>query len=66
MEIMMAEEKPIASSRTAGSVGPRSPVAVSLTAKEVFGILRRHILLIIFLTVMGLGAGGVICPEIYG
>jgi len=42
----------------AGPVGPRSPAAASLTAKEVFGILRRHILLIIFLTVLGLGAGG--------
>jgi succinoglycan biosynthesis transport protein ExoP len=58
MEIIMAEEKPIASSRIAGPVGPRSPAAASLTAKEVFGILRRHILLIIFLTVLGLGAGG--------
>jgi len=54
----MAEEKPIASSRMAGHVGPRSPAASSLTAKEVFGILRRHILLIIFLTALGLGAGG--------
>jgi len=54
----MAEEKPIASRRMAGPVGPRSPVAASLTAKEVFGILRRHILLIIFLTVLGFGAGG--------
>jgi len=54
----MAEEKPIASSRMSGPVGPRSPAASSLTAKEVFGILRRHILLIIFLTALGLGAGG--------
>lgn len=54
----MAEEKPIASSRAAGPVGPRSIAAASLTAKEVFGILRRHILLIIFLTMLGLGAGG--------
>ena len=54
----MAEEKPRASSRMSGPVGPRSPAAASLTAKEVFGILRRHILLIIFLTVLGLGAGG--------
>ena len=54
----MAEEKPIASSRMSGPVGPRSPAAASLTAKEVFGILRRHILLIIFLTALGLGAGG--------
>ena len=42
----------------AGPVGPRSPAAASMTAKEVFGILRRHILLIIFLTALGLGAGG--------
>lgn len=54
----MAEEKPVASSRMAGPVGPRSPAAASLTAKEVFGILRRHIFLIIFLTLLGLGAGG--------
>lgn len=54
----MAEEKPTASSRMAGPVGPRSYAAASMTAKEVFGILRRHILLIILLTVLGLGAGG--------
>ncbi len=54
----MAEEKPIASSRMSRPVGPRSSAPASLTAKEVFGILRRHILLIIFLTVLGLGAGG--------
>ena len=54
----MAEEKPIASRRMAGPVGPRSPAAASLTAKEVFGILRRHIFLIIFLTALGLGVGG--------
>lgn len=58
MEIIMAEEKPIASSPMAGPVGQRSPAAASLTAKEVFGILRRHILLIILLTVLGLGVGG--------
>ncbi len=58
MEITMAEEKPRASGRAAGPVGPRSPAAASLTAKEVFVILRRHILLIIFLTALGLGAGG--------
>jgi len=39
-------------------VGQRSPAAASMTAKEVFGILRRHIFLIIFLTALGLGAGG--------
>jgi succinoglycan biosynthesis transport protein ExoP len=55
---MMPEEKPTASGRMAGPAGSRSPAAASLTAKEVFAILRRHILLIIFLTALGLGAGG--------
>jgi succinoglycan biosynthesis transport protein ExoP len=54
----MAEEKPIASSGMSRPVGPRFPAAASLTAKEVFGILRRHILLIVFFTALGLGAGG--------
>jgi len=54
----MVEGKLTASSRTAGPVGQRFPAAASLTAKEVFGILRRHLLLIIFLTMLGLGAGG--------
>ena len=54
----MAEEKPRASSRMSRPVGQRPPAAASMTAKEVFGILRRHILLIIFLTALGLGAGG--------
>lgn len=54
----MAEEKPTASGRMSWPVGPRSPAAASLTAKEVIGILRRHIFLIIFLTLLGLGAGG--------
>jgi len=58
MEIIMAVEKPTASGRMAESAGSRSPAASSLTAKEVFGILRRHILLIIFLTLLGLAAGG--------
>ena len=54
----MTEERPTASGRMAWPAGPRSPAAASLTAKEVIGILRRHVLLIIFLTVLGLGAGG--------
>ncbi|MBN2594592.1 MAG: polysaccharide biosynthesis tyrosine autokinase [Sedimentisphaerales bacterium] len=54
----MAEEKPMASSMMSRPVGPRPPAAASLTAKEVFGILRRHILLIVFFTALGLGAGG--------
>ncbi|MHC4425494.1 MAG: polysaccharide biosynthesis tyrosine autokinase [Planctomycetota bacterium] len=51
----MAEQRPVTSNRVAG---PRPSAAASLTPKEVFGILRRHILLIILLTVLGCGAGG--------
>jgi capsular exopolysaccharide synthesis family protein len=58
MEIKMAEQRPVTSNRVAGPAGPRPPAAASLTPKEVFGILRRHILLIILLTVLGCGAGG--------
>jgi capsular exopolysaccharide synthesis family protein len=54
----MAEEKPKASSGMTRPAGPRPPAAAPLTAKEVFGILRRHIFLIIFLTLLGLVAGG--------
>jgi capsular exopolysaccharide synthesis family protein len=46
------------SGRLPVSAGSRHPASASLTPKEVFGILRRHILLIIFMTVLGLGAGG--------
>jgi len=38
--------------------GPMPPTAAVLTPKEVLAILRRHILLIIFLTALSLGAGG--------
>jgi len=54
----MAEERPVASNRMAGPAGPRPPASTSLTPKEVLGILRRHILMIILLTVLGFGAGG--------
>ena len=42
-------------------VGPRpaAPTAVVLTPKEVLGILRRHILLIVSMTVLGFLVGGV-------
>ncbi len=54
----MAEGKPIASNRIAGPVIPRHPATTSMTPKEAIGILRRHILLIIILTMLGLVAGG--------
>ena len=42
-------------------MGPRGPMppAVTLTPKEVFGILRRHILLTVSLTILGFIIGGV-------
>ncbi|MHC4622893.1 MAG: polysaccharide biosynthesis tyrosine autokinase [Planctomycetota bacterium] len=45
--------------RAARPVGPRpGAAAAALTPKEVFGILRRHILLIISLTILGFVIGG--------
>jgi polysaccharide biosynthesis transport protein len=58
MEIEMSEDRPVAANRMARPAGPRSQASASLTPKEVFGILRRHVLLICVLTVLGLAAGG--------
>lgn len=52
------EERPMAPNRMAGLIRPRSGAAASLTPKEVLGILRRHILLIIALTFLGFMTGG--------
>jgi len=57
----MVEEKPMVLNTRRGLAKPRPPVAVTLTPKEAFGILRRHILLIIILTVLGMAAGGGSC-----
>jgi len=54
----MVEEKPIASSRMIGPPGPRPPAHPALTSKEALGILRRHILLITALTILGFIIGG--------
>jgi len=52
----MAEQKEIIRKMA----GPRlAPAATTLTPRDVFLILRRHILLIISLTVVGLIMGGV-------
>ena len=46
--------------RMVGVAGTRPmPAIVALTPKEVFGILRRHILLIVSLTILGFMVGGV-------
>jgi capsular exopolysaccharide synthesis family protein len=54
----MAVEKPIASNKLAMPATLKHSAATSLTAKEILGILRRHILLIIIFMILGLVAGG--------
>ncbi len=51
----MVEERPMPISRVAG---PRPAPVPTMTPKEIISILRRHTLLIIALTVLGLVAGG--------
>ena len=58
----MVEDKQtqVPPNRMVRPVGPRPmPAAFTLTPKEVFGILRRHVFLIICLTISGFIAGGV-------
>jgi capsular exopolysaccharide synthesis family protein len=54
----MTEERPIASKRIPRPVGHQFQASASMTPKEAMGILRRHIFLIIFLTMLGVAAGG--------
>jgi succinoglycan biosynthesis transport protein ExoP len=62
----MTEERPIAGSPLSGNpsnritvpAGPRLSAPASMTPKEALGILRRHILLVIILTILGLMIGG--------
>jgi len=50
----MAEQKQTIVRRTAGPAEPRpAALAMTLTPKEVYGMLRRHVLLVISLTVLG-------------
>ena len=66
-EINMVEQKQTAVNRMVGPPaflrkqegGRPMPATVVLTPKEVFGILRRHILLIVSLTILGFVVGGV-------
>jgi succinoglycan biosynthesis transport protein ExoP len=53
----MVEEKPKTSNRLATHNALRPSAAASLTTKEVLGIFRRHILLIIICMVLGVAAG---------
>lgn len=53
----MVEKKPTVGYKTTRPAGPRPPAA-ALTAKEVSGILRRRVWLIVIVTAAGLAAGG--------
>ncbi len=53
----MAEQRRLAVNKMGGPPIPR-PAAVALTPKEVFGILRRHVLLIVSLAILGFITGG--------
>ena len=56
----MVEQRQTAVNRVGGVAGTRPmPATVALTPKEAFGILRRHILLMVSLTILGLIVGGV-------
>ena len=65
----MVEAKPTVGNKVARSAGARpQPVgAAAMTSKEVFAILRRHILLIVILTAAGfvLGGGGWVVAQRY-
>ncbi|RKY25404.1 MAG: hypothetical protein DRP79_06655, partial [Planctomycetota bacterium] len=56
----MADERTTAARRQAGQAMLR-PATAAMTPKEMLGVLRRHMLLIILLTIIGLLAGGATC-----
>jgi len=56
----MADERTMAARRQAGQAVLR-PATAAMTPKEAIGVLRRHMLLIILLTIIGLAAGGAAC-----
>ena len=53
----MTERRLIPSNRMAMPAGLKSPDSVSLTAREVMGIIRRHLFLIFIMTIFGFIAG---------
>jgi succinoglycan biosynthesis transport protein ExoP len=53
----MVERKPMTAKRVVGPDG-QGPSTVALTPKQVVAVLRRHLLLIIVVTVLGFVAGG--------
>lgn len=54
----MVKKRPTVAGRTLRPSGARTAAAAALTPKEVLGMLRRHLWLIIFMTILGGAAGG--------
>jgi capsular exopolysaccharide synthesis family protein len=54
----MVEQRRIPESRMTGPVGPGTAAVAALTPKEIVAILRRHVWLIIALTILGFIIGG--------
>jgi len=55
----MEEQRQLPANRITAPAGARViPAAVALTPKEIVGIVRQHIFLIVSLTVLGLAVGG--------
>src|SRR4030042_6839723 len=57
----MADEKPMVQTMRVRPAVARPPATVGMTPSEVFGVLRRYMVLIIGLTIFGLIVGGVGC-----
>ena len=57
----MADEKATVQTMRARPAVARPPATATMTPREVFGVLRRYMVLIIGLTIFGLIVGGVGC-----
>ena len=60
----MADERSTAVRRRAGLPAVRPPVAATMTPKEILGVLRRHLVLMVLLTIVGLVVSGVGCGAL--
>ncbi len=54
----MAQERPVTTNRQVRSAGSGSAATAALSPRAVFVILRRHAFMILFVTLLGLAAGG--------
>jgi len=64
LENKMAETRATAASRRPVAPKSMSMPVVAMTPREVLGILRRHLVLIVILTILGVVAGGLGCAGL--